>query len=178
MWILAHRRPAVFGHASQDTNQTMQTAHVMILFQNLVTAVRRNVADPYQLGSIERSINLSFPRESLLDDRQQKGQQNSSDREQNESHPAFVGPPLRFHGSLRINQPHLMLKRLGDFGRPTLRRGFTEALTASAYRTDCAPARPKREVGDTLLTTSCPLSMKARIYTELFEAGWHERRDS
>ena len=56
MWILAHRRPAVFGHASQDTNQTMQTAHVMILFQNLVTAVRRNVADPYRLGQIEKEF--------------------------------------------------------------------------------------------------------------------------
>ena len=56
MFLLAHRRPEVFGHTAQDANRTMRTDDVMILFQNLVRAVRRNVADPYQLGSIEREF--------------------------------------------------------------------------------------------------------------------------
>ena len=34
----------------------MKTDDVMILFQNLVRAVRRNVADPYQLGQIEKEF--------------------------------------------------------------------------------------------------------------------------
>ena len=56
MFLLAHRRPEVFGDASQETNLSMETADVMVLFQSLVTAVRHNVSDTYQLGRIEREF--------------------------------------------------------------------------------------------------------------------------
>ena len=36
MFLLAHRRPEVFGHTSQDRNRTMKTDDVAILFQSLV----------------------------------------------------------------------------------------------------------------------------------------------
>ena len=59
MFLLAHRRPEVFGHTTQDANRTMRTDDVMILFQNLVRAVRVRIrlgsgAAPHLIGIHQR----------------------------------------------------------------------------------------------------------------------------
>ena len=57
MWILAHRRPDVFGHRARvDMTQLISLSDVTILFRSLAGAVRSHVRDPQQLGRIEQEF--------------------------------------------------------------------------------------------------------------------------